>query len=707
MDRPLTDNNQIQVVTRNNLQVPHETIEIDSKFTEEAQYLEKIKWKLNNALKNYEDTVKQYDQDYKNSKHYLVNHFHEIDPTEIFQNELAMKQIEREGIHTVQMRDRIARLAVSPYFARIDFCEEQDQEFSVYYIGSFSYFDKEQTKIIIYDWRAPISSMFYDSELGFTGYDAPMGRVTGELSRKRQLKISQGKLEYVLDSAINIQDDVLQRELSHTSDEKMKTIISTIQKEQNLIIRNEKADTLIIQGVAGSGKTSIALHRIAYLLYRYKETLTAKNVVILSPNKVFADYISNVLPELGEEPIYEMSFLDIAEIQLEGIIQFEPDKDPLETDDPAWSDRVRFKSGIDFVNCMNQYLSHAVSSCFEPVDLEFEYFAANKEWILARYHAYENYSVKRRLQEVSLDIYEKFCTDNIRGRDLPKQKQILKKLLEMCKIKNTLELYKDFYQTMNLTDKFVMPNKKTLEWSDVYPFMYFHAAFEGLKDNRLIKHLVIDEMQDYTPVQYAVMNKLFNCKKTILGDFGQALHPNHVHTLKDLRDIYHNAELVELNKSYRSTYEIINFAKQIQDTVKLEPIERHGDIPELIACRDKKEELIQVREKINVFQQSGNTTLGIILKTNSEAKELYQLLSKDYEMQLITPDSIRFENGITVTSIQMSKGLEFDEVLVLSVDQATYHTEYDRKLLYIACTRAMHSLSLVYSGKLTRLIKEV
>lgn len=677
-----------------------------SNFPEEIAHLKEIKVKLNNALNSFDEMVDRYDKEYMDSKHYLADYRHEIDPKEIFQNEMAMKQIERAGNLAVQRRDRITKLLDSPYFARIDFREEGDENTTIFYIGRFSFSDTDKSKILIFDWRTPISSMFYDYELGRAGYDAPMGRINGELTGKRQLKISQGQMEYVLESSINIQDDVLQKELSHTSDEKMKTIIATIQREQNQIIRNEQADTLIIQGVAGSGKTSIALHRIAYLLYRYKETLSAHNVVILSPNKVFADYISNVLPELGEEPIYEMSLVDIARIQLEGIIQFEIDKDPLETKDPAWAERVRIKSGIDFVDMMDQYLKQAVLKYFEPVDYEFGRFKAAKEWIRTRYNTYQKYPVKRRLHEVSVDIYDRFAEENLWSDELPKQKAIYRKLVDMFKMKNTLALYKDFYRTMKIPEKLVMPDKNTLEWADVYPFMYFLAAYEGLKENQVIRHLVIDEMQDYMPAQYVVMNKLFNCKKTILGDFWQSLNPNHRHSLNDFKRIYKNAEVIELNKSYRSTYEIISFAKKIQNVAALEPIERHGDIPEIICCSNILDELNKIREKIAAFQGGGHATLGIILKTTSKANALYQILSGDIEMQLLTPDSHRFTKGITVTSIQMSKGLEFDEVIIISANSETYYTEYDRKLLYIACTRAMHKLSLIYTGELTGLIKE-
>ena len=674
-------------------------------FPEEIAHLEEIKVKLKDALNNYEETVERYDREYMDSKRYLADYRHEIDPKEIFQNEMAMKQIERAGILTVQIRDRINKLLDSPYFARVDFREESDDDASVFYIGRFSFSDKDRAEILIFDWRAPVSGMFYDCEPGPAGYDAPIGRVQGELTGKRQFKISRGQMEYVLESAVNIRDDVLQRELSHTSDEKMKSIIATIQREQNRIIRNEQADTLIIQGVAGSGKTSVALHRIAFLLYRHKETLSARNVVILSPNKVFADYISNVLPELGEEPIFEMNFADLAEIQLDGIIQFEPDRDPLETDDPDWAERVRLKSGTDFVKRMDQYLERAALEYFEPADYRFGRFKISGEWILARYHAYGKYPVMRRLRETAADIYDRFETENIRNEDVPDPKVIYNKLTDMFKIKNTISLYKDFYRKMKRPEKLAMPGKETLEWADVYPFLYFHAAFEGLKENKMIRHLVIDEMQDYTPVQYAVVNKIFNCKKTILGDFGQSLNPGHRHTLDDFKKIYGNAEIIKLNKSYRSTCEITRFAKRIQDVAELEPVERHGDLPEIVACRDPRDENAKIREKIEAFRKSGRSTLGIILKTNGKAAELYRVLSDFYDMQLITPDSRRFSNGISVTSIQMSKGLEFDEVIIPSANGETYHSDHDRKLLYIACTRAMHKLSLICIGELTGLIR--
>ncbi len=671
-------------------------------FPEELIHLEETNRKLETALLKAEEDVVRADRDYMDSKRYMADHRGEIDPHEMFQNELLLRQADRIGGISVDIRDRIAKLKDSPYFARIDFQEKGGVEAARYYIGRFAFnYEKE---MMIFDWRAPVSGMFYDCETGPAAFQAPSGLIEGEMTRKRQFKIKRGVMEYALESSANVQDDVLQRELSHTSDEKMKSIISTIQKEQNRIIRSERENTMIIQGVAGSGKTSIALHRIAYLLYRFKNRLSARNVAIISPNKVFGDYISGVIPELGEEPVFELGLDDIAGIQLERVIGFVPAGDPLEDHDEAWVRRVRFKSTLEFVKRMDRYIEELPGRIFEPADYTSGTFTAPGEWIMARFLAYGRYPVKRRLLMVAEDIHDRFQTANIMEDEVPGTKVILKCLTSMLKIKSPLALYKDFYQREESPGQFAMAARQTLEWADVYPFLYLYGAFEGLKVSGITKHLVIDEMQDYTPIQFAVLNQIFPCQKTILGDYGQFINPNHLHTLDDLRQMYEGAEFVELNKSYRSTYEIITFARRIQNVVALEAVRRHGEEPELVQCTDRREELMRLEAAVQAFSEGGNGALGIILKTNAAAREWFEALPAACEVNLITPESATFRNGVSLTSVQMSKGLEFDEVVILDADSGTYCTDYDRSLLYIACTRAMHRLTLMYTGELTGLI---
>ena len=694
----------------------------ESVLEEESRHLRQVHQRIGQALEQAKESVQKSDREYMDTKRYMVEHRGDIDPHEMFQNELLLKQTDRTGAMAVEILERLKKLKDSPYFARIDFCEAGQGEPFSYYIGRFALnHDREP---LVFDWRAPVSGMFYDCEVGPAAFQAPDGRIQGELTKKGQVKIRGVKMEYALETSSHIQDDVLQKELSHTSDEKMKSIISTIQKEQNRIIRNENQGTMIIQGVAGSGKTSIALHRIAYLLYRFKNRLSAKNVTILSPNRVFGDYISNVIPELGEEPIYELSFEELAEIQLEGRMGFEPEQDldqegdadesrsgdPGESrgksrsSDPGRGERERFKSTLEFVRLMDAYIEMLPDMVFAPKDYTFGRFRADAKWIGKRFKAYGTFPVKRRLLMVADDIRDRFDTENIMEDELPRQGGILKSLASMLTMKNTLAVYRDFYEKIGKKELFVMADKKTLEWADVYPFLYLHAAFEGLKESGITRHLVIDEMQDYTPVQYAALNRMFPCQKTILGDFGQFIHPNHLHTLEDLLHLYEGAEFVRLNKSYRSTYEIMTFAGHIRAASGLEPVKRHGDVPGLVSCRNEEEELCRIMDLIRDFRSGDNASLGIILKTHREAAELYDLLSEEFEVHLIEPESTRFSSGISVTSVKMAKGLEFDQVIVPHASDRNYRTDHDRSLLYIACTRAMHRLTLTFSGKRTGFI---
>lgn len=671
-------------------------------FPDETLHLSDVMRKLDAALAEAAENVLRLDREYREAKQYMVDYRSEIDGHEKLQNERLLEQTDRTGVFAVELREKVAKLKDSPYFARIDFAPDGSKTASPYYIGRFGFTHGNEN--LIFDWRAPISGIFYDYDVGRAGFDAPIGRIEGELTRKRQFKIKNGILEYAIESGQAVQDEILQKELAHTSDEKMKSIISTIQREQNIVIRNERAKTLLIQGVAGSGKTSIALHRIAFLLYRFKKQITAQDVTILSPNKVFADYISDVIPELGEEPIRELSFSDIARSALTDTTNYEPEKNPLDVQDENWQERVRFKSTLAFVRLLEEYVCHLANRVFAPKDYIYGGHTVSAEWIGERFSFYDKLPVKKRLTSLAEDIRGNLRSQMSMWDEVPKSSAILKSLNKMLAIKDPLALYKDFYRAINAPKMLVLPEKNTLEWDDVFPFLYLLAAYEGLHENRSVKHLVIDEMQDYTPVQYAVLNMMYPCQKTILGDFGQALNPCHLYTLEDMKTLYADAEFVALNKSYRSTYEIMTYAKAVCNQPDFEMVERHGPMPQTICCESEQGELDFLSEQICRFKESGNASLGIVARTNSAAKRLFDALSPKHEVILLTQDSTQFTNGVSITSIQMAKGLEFDEVLVPNVSNAQYDADYDRNLLYIACTRAMHKLTLTYTGKPSRFL---
>ena len=673
---------------------------------EELAHLSRILRMVNEELEEAQRSVDQMDEEYREAQLYMASMRGEGDAKEMFQNEMALRQIDSQGVLTVVYRDRLQKTKVSPYFARIDFLPEGEQETAAYYIGLYAF--RFQRQLYVIDWRSPVASMFYDFELGPAYYDAPQGHTDGEIRLKRQFKITNGEMEYAFDSSQNIQDDILQQELAHTSDEKMKSIISTIQKEQNQIIRNEKAHTLIIQGVAGSGKTSIALHRVAFLLYRYRNTIKAQNVTIISPNKVFGDYIGNVLPELGEEPIFEASLEDLALIQLENGVDFVGDRDPLETADPAWEQRVKFKSTVEFVRLMDDFIERLPELAFHPQNYEYKEWKVPADWIQARVDVYKRFPLIKRLEMVADDIHSRLENEFLREEQPPHRNRIFQALRKMLTMKTTLSAYRAFFRQLGKERaKLYKPFQKgVLEWNDVFPYLYLQAAFTGLQQSRLIKHLVIDEMQDYSPIQYAVLNLLFQCPKTILGDFSQSINPYSPYTLEDLHQLYEGSQLMRLEKSYRSTWEIIHFAKKIVAQADFQAVERHGPAPDLLAFPTPEEELEAVCQRIAAFHESKYNALGIVTRTNSEAKALYEeLRAQGAEVNLITPESSSFQNGATVLSIQMSKGLEFDQVLLPHATEETYHTDFDRNLLYVACTRAMHQLTITCTGEITPLLR--
>jgi DNA helicase-2/ATP-dependent DNA helicase PcrA len=699
----MTNTRYVDGITVDDPVCPRNTTEpaahIPPAFQSDLEHLEDIKRKLDEAIGQASRSVGRFEADYLEFKRYMTQNRGEIDPHEMLQNEVALKRIDTRGAFAVQHRARLTSLRNSPYFARIDFREASSSAPATFYIGRNSF--SCDGELLVSDWRSPIAGMFYDCEIGVAGYESPAGPIDGELTRKRQFRIRNGEMEYALESSLAIQDEVLRRELSRPSGVKMHAIIATIQKEQNLIIRNERAQALLVQGVAGSGKTSIALHRIAYLLYRFKDRFSAQDVTIISPNKVFGNHISDVLPELGEEPVHEMTFADIARTQLEGIVRFEPDSGPYATREGKWAERVRFKSSRAFVERLTEYLDRALETVFQSSDWTHGKCVAEGAWIRSRFDAYHMYPVKQRLLMVADDLRDRFESGNIAGERMPTVRSIARQLDAMLTVKSALPLYRRFYAETGVPDMFVMPEKKTLEWADVFPFLLVLARFEGLRESQSIRHLVIDEMQDYTPVQHAVMDILFKCPKTILGDFGQSTNPHCSHNLNDVARMYRRAEVVELNRSYRSTREIMALAKRIRNIPSLEVVDRYGEPPIVLACRDEQDELAQIRERIDAFRNNGSVTLGIIAKTDEEARRFHDVLSRDYEAHLIAPDCARFAGGISVASVHMSKGLEFDEVIIVGATRQVYCTERDRALLYVACTRALHRLCLTHTGEAT------
>lgn len=678
---------------------------------DERIYLDQVKEKLIAAIDQIDINVQECAREVQAQKDYLWEHKTGMDHVEKVAIHQSVRQSALTGEAAVEKKKRLRKLMQSPWFGRFDFKEKDAENPLPVYVGVHAYYDEAQKDNLVYDWRAPVSSMFYDFELGPANYEAPTGDVEGEITLKRQFRVRNGEMEYMLESSLNIHDEVLQRELGKASDDKMKHIVATIQRDQNAIIRDEDSRVLVIQGVAGSGKTSIALHRIAFLLYRFRESISSNDILILSPNKVFADYISNVLPELGEERIPEIGMEELAHQLLDNKVRFQTFFEQvsllLEKEDEAFRNRIQFKATFEFVNKLNEYLTHIENNYFEPAMLMVQRNPIPDSYIADKFKSLHRIPLFSRFNEIVSHIERDLLFYNqyeITGKE---RNELRKKVKNMFRITNLRELYKDFYQWLKQPEMFKYARASVFEYPDVFPLAYMKLKLEGFKSFSSVKHLLVDEMQDYTPVQYAVLSRLFPCKKTILGDANQSVNPFSSSNSDAISRVFPGADCMLLNKSYRSTSEIARFAQKIRPDSDLEVIERHGDAPSLDSFRTKDAQNEKIKEVIAEFEQSDYHSLGIVCKTQKQAIKMYQTLADDFDqILLLTAETGAFGQGVIITSSHMAKGLEFDQVIIPDADSRNYQNEVDRGLLYIACTRAMHRLNLTYVKEKSPLLSD-
>ena len=582
---------------------------------------------------------------------------------------------------------RLEKQKKNPYFTRVDFVYDGEQTAEKIYIGSFSFSTKEE-RLLIYDWRAPIASIFYDYDLGKAHFQTPAGTASGDIQRKRQIKFKDGAIDYVVESDTTVFDEVLQNELRQQKGGQMSTIISTIQKEQNQVIRDNRSKDMIIQGVAGSGKTSIALHRIAFLLYHFRNRITSDQVMILSPNRTFSRFIAQVLPELGEDPVTEwtidqfgQTLSDIADVPS----RFQEIELLYLEKDPQLNERVRYLSSKKCVADLKGYLRKI--EAFSPQSILIGDYEYNAEFILRRYKAYEKKSIFQRFQLIADDIFENLRTRPFQPKRKPTKKQLVNRLKKMFNKTNSHQLYRDF-----LTEQgFEM--KKAVSYSDLFPIIYIRLFLEGMDEFSKIHYLIIDEMQDYTPIQFEVFKKMFTCPVLLIGDFTQSLTTINEMHLPDVQNYYPNAQSIFLTKSYRSTYEIITCAKKIIDDHMIEPVLRHGMKPKKWVVSSQEEEISSILELVEQLRKQDLATIALITKTLVRAYEWRGLLeNQGLACEVLTDESTSLQERLSICPLVQSKGLEFDAVIVVDADEATYPGLLGRQQLFVAATRAMHAL---------------
>lgn len=634
---------------------------------------------------------------------------------------------------------KLEQLIQSPYFARIDFKFEGEEVFEQVYIGRSSLMKNEFCEFAVYDWRSPIASVFYRFLTGPAYYEAPAGRIDGEVSLKRQYEIHGGTLEYFFDAEVQIVDEFLRKLLSQNTSSKMKTIVETIQREQDIVIRDMDTELMMVQGVAGSGKTSIALHRTAYLMYQgLSSKLSANNIIIISPNTLFEQYISNVLPELGEENVVSVVFETILGRLLRGrhIETRNQFLEKLLTDSPHRELRkqsVEFKTSLLFWELLDRFIADLPHSRIDFQDVYYQGRRVLTSEQLKRKTAVgrEKTPLALKLEQLAdfiLETVKENASEDNNARDIdPAELVRIKEEIQAFTVLDAETLYRGLFRDKDylfgLARDLPLPScigdiisytqenldSGTLYYDDAIAIAYLKLRLEGTDEYKNIKQVVIDEAQDYYPLQFELFHLLFpRAKYTVLGDINQTLEKQEDLTLYELIGSLLNrkkSSLVTLDKSFRCTNEILRYSsKFLPRAMEVQSFNRDGAEPEVHTAADRGALCGLIVSEAELCRELGYESIGLICKSERNAAALYQSLKKQMKVQPVGNESAIDLKGSFIIPVYMSKGLEFDAVLVCDADSANYQSEDDKKLLYIACTRALHRLNLFCEGEASPLL---
>jgi len=698
----------------------------------------------------------------------------------------VLSERERSHRHAQKQLKTMLRLMQTPYFGRIDFQEEGEPGPEQIYLGIASLLDDDEASFLIYDWRAPVASLYYDYPPGPASYETPGGTIEGTMDLKRQYIIRDGQIRSMFDTGVTIGDELLQNVLGKQSDTQMKSIVATIQREQNRIIRNERSRLLIVQGAAGSGKTSAALQRVAYLLYRYRETLRAEQIVLFSPNPMFNSYVSTVLPELGEENMQQTTFQEYLERRIGETFRLEDPFMQLEyvhtaSSDPGYSTRlagIHFKSSAAFLQVLERYIDRLGQAGLRFYDIQLRgetlisaeqiaehfysldrsYRIPNRitlvvQWLLSQLDDLARKERKKHWVEDEIELLDQDDYRKVYG-ELRKRKrargdtfddhELEHKLLAKMVVDRYFEPIRAQVKRLRFIDMpstykqlFTEPeealftdrdsplpaawkdicnqtverlNRSELTYEDATPFLYLKERIEGFRTNTSVQHIFIDEAQDYSPLQFAFLKRLFPYSKmTVLGDLNQAIHAHSAdNAFSQLAALFEETqtETIILTRSYRSTRQIIQFTQgMIPGGDQIEPFNRDGQKPTVTKATDLTDLNAKIEARVHALQAEGHRTIAIICKTAQESRNAYEALQAVLPLRLIEKETVSFAPGILVIPAYLAKGVEFDAVIIYNASQTQYGEEKDRKLFYTACTRAMHELHLYYLDVLSSFVQ--
>ena len=695
----------------------------DIEFLVEEKKLEEVSNILNEEMLSYINKrkfVTQYILDYR--KNAVEEYKDDEDKLiEYFDHERYVKE---QAFTTIDKKlKELTILKESPYFGRVTFNDLEFDQKDTLYVGRFGVTPEGSYEPVIVDWRAPVASLFYHGSLGEASYTSPDGPIKCDIEGRRQIIVKKGELKGVFDSAIDVKDDILQMVLSNNSSDKLKDVIMTIQQEQDEIIRKERTSNIVVNGVAGSGKTTIALHRVAYLLYNYRKELEDK-VLILGPNGIFMEYISQVLPSLGEVGVKQETFASFALKEMDSelyIMSFDKYLEKILSEDKEFIEDAKYKNSYEIIKDLDNLVKEMDKDYFNVEDVKyFGDLVISKEEIEEMFNKhYEYMPLFRRSEKIKRIILSKIKDKRDEkvwelNEELRKEKEKLtpeellieENNLEFRRKLRIREIVKEVMDSRAKLDSWISRedvldiydrfngNKKEYTINDLAPILYLAIKLEGKKATKDYRHVVIDEAQDYSPLQFKVVRELTGTKYfTVVGDVNQRLIKySDLAPMMELGKIFDdvNPEIYNLNKSYRSTYEIMEYANKYLDEDRIIPIVRHGKPVEEIEFHNNEELSESIIESLKEFSNEGLESIAIITRDKEELEKVYNLISNKVHLVKFDNEDVLYKGGNVIIPSYFAKGLEFDGVII--VDNGSSKDENEDLIKYIMSTRALHRL---------------
>ncbi|WP_338433181.1 AAA family ATPase [Clostridium tyrobutyricum] len=689
-------------------------------INKEKEKLDDTIKEINNQILKFIDTRKKvvdfilkYRE--KNLEEYRDDEDKKID---YFNHEIFVKE---EQFKLIDMKlKQFTILKDSPYFGKIDFVDKYGEE--IIYIGRFGVTSEDEYEPIVVDWRSPVSSLFYEGKLGDVEYTAPEGREKANILSKRQFIIKGGKLKGMFDSSLNVKDEILQAVLSQNSNQKLKNIVMTIQKEQDELIRQPRKSIMVVNGAAGSGKTTIALHRIAYLLYNYRAELKGK-VLILGPNSIFMDYISTVLPSLGEEGVMQTTFREFASgiAGIDNILDFKEYMEDILWNKNNFKDEIMYKRSTEYINDLDSLISDIENNYFKVEDVKFyDEIIVKKSEIQDMLNIHFKYMplfkrsdriirvIYSKIRDKRNKIVRKINEDykksisnlaeselNTRATNLEfRRKNAIKNVIEeVIKVKNEKLSWFKNPDIINIYNDF--NNNHKIIYEDLAPILYLKIKLEGLKYNLNLRHIVIDEAQDYSSLEFIVIKQITNCKSfTIVGDTNQRIIPvSDKCDMMSLKKIFNNEHIkyFSMKTSYRSTSQIIEYAnKYLDNSIDSISSVRSGKEVKDIQVHGINDLIDNIVHDIVQLKQDGYESIAVVCRSMREVKLIDGFLKNKIHIDTFDRENMIYSKGEVILPSYFAKGLEFDAVLM--IDNFSISSQNENKLKYIMATRALHQL---------------